>query len=568
MMKKMKKMKKMRKMSKRVSFTKAKAGRHTIYLVWMLWLIPHQLLAIPQSIAKIVATLAGENKKKSPKVTKKTKNAMGPSVPDTPESGLLPVDASPILSQDQPTLSNAQKARLEIDKAIQDRKLSQHPATWYYRGVIYDQLLRESIPSSQETPALLHEALEAYHQVKKLHLFNKQFYNFSLINIAALWSFYLQKGISYYQQESFEQAIAHFMICRRILPDEPTPLYYMAITYHTHAQPKEALDHYQAYLHIKGPQVAIARAMADIYYNQLQQFDTAIALLDTALIAFPCNSELLEEKLIIYKNANRIEEYTRSLTESIDSFNPTKEVGPCYAYAYLLADQGRIEEAITYYSQILKHLPTHYPTFCQLGCLFYNEAIKTYDHLRNLNKQARQWAQDCQLALHGWVYISVQRPFSDCLGWSLHDLCLQASHGGTSTQYYRKHSFFSSALFKIYNGPLYQPGEVYDSHICGKLQGSNLSPTSVLYSAMNRKIAFELLCNNLDHQRGRLKKYLQKSAYYLPIAYRQDKANKSIAQALYFTLFHLNKNASAHRLLQAICRQFGTAGDDPFVVDQ
>ena len=541
--------------------------RHTskLFLLCITSLIPsYPLLAIPKAIRQIVQTFEGDNKKKKclNMATKKQ---------------------SYTSKEPQEEISNKGLARLAIDKAIKDEKLTKHPATWYYKGVIYDRLLRDHIASS-EASDLLTETLTAYTQTTKLASFKTQFHSFSLTNITELWNYYLGKGILYYKQGSFDQALHYFTICNRILPKDPTPLLYSAIVYQTNKKPEEALRHYKFYLQKTTDQVAIYRAMADIQYSQLNNIEEAIYLLNTALAKFPFENELLEEKILIYKSYDKIKEYEDTLLEAIIDSKKTltknhkqptelEQIGPnhfLYEYAYFLEHQERTEEAIVYYKYILKNKPSHHNTLRQLSFLYYNEAIKTAAMLQNLAiQQGRSVSSEIAnfMPLTG---VTVKYKFLHPLGFQLDELIDKCSFCLiTKKEYLENKSFFYSSKFSIYNQTHTQWTYTGSFPISDFIKTGNLSHTSLLYKYSTEKIANQLLCNKIHQTIVKLEKQIKKALYYLYITRIQYKKDKKIAQALYYSYYHLKKYRSANKLRWIMQRknQYVYQSDNPFLVE-
>ncbi|CDG49999.1 tetratricopeptide repeat protein [Cardinium endosymbiont of Bemisia tabaci] len=531
-------------MDKKYRMILYKVGRYrfSCVLVWLV--IPHSLLAIPPSIAQILRTFEGQNKQKSAKP--KHSEVPSPSVDDT--------DNNP--PSDQATaLSNVQQARLAIDAAIKDSKLAGHPATWYYRGVIYDRLLRDHV-ASEEAPALLDQALTAYAQAQQLSVSkHKQFHSFSVGNLTALWSYFLNRGIGYYRQEAFDQAIEQFAICRRILSKETTPLLYMAIAYHSHDKPEEALRYYQDYLRVEGPHFAVLRAIAAIHYYKLKNFDTAIAILNEALLQFPFNNELLEEKCCIYDAAGKLDSYADGLAVGLQN----KEIHAYYAYAYLLEYQGRIEEAVFYYKKVLKDQPHQYDALCQIGFVFYNKAIKLHSDTVQLFGQKEPLAHPRLTDWYGLIHVTLSYTLPDGMG--------SVSHHGiwpifNVRRWLSKPLLFARPTCVVYDYQLVQHSKINILNLL--LKTGHISYTSPLYSYINQKKAAILACNQWAQRVSKLEKYLKKSMDYLKIARRQDKKDQAVGQALYYSYYYLKKYRSAYSLLQAMHKKKQYLSDDPF----
>ncbi|MCT4697443.1 tetratricopeptide repeat protein [Candidatus Cardinium sp. TP] len=516
---------------------------YTFCFLLIFLVIPPSLFAIPPSIARIVRTFEGQNKQKGVK-----------SKPDQVTVGSGDGAANDTQPAEPSLLSNAQQARLAIDEAIKNSKLVNHPATWYYRGVIYDRLVRDHIAEPSTVSILLDEALAAYAQAKRLSVSkSKQFYSFTLNNLAALWSYFLNRGIGYYRQEAVEQALAQFAICKRILPEEPTPLLYTAIVYHSVDQPEAALRYYQDYVAVHGPHFAVARAMAAIHYHKLKNFDKAIAILKEALLQFPFHNELLEEKCLIYDASRSIDDYSASLKVGLQD----KKIDAYYAYAYLLEHQGRIQEATGYYQQLLKECPHQYDTFRQVGFIFYNEAIKLYTHALKSNRQKEQYAYSPLVESFGLMHVMMQHLW-------LHTIWRNSAlpRGFLS----KEPPFSVRPIWVVYAHPLVQDSSA--SGLVHLLQAGKVPCTSPLYGYIHRKIATAWANNRLVQTATALEKYLQQALYYLKMAYRQNTKDHKVAQALYYSYYHLKKYRAANKLLQVIQKQKYPLEDDPFVGHQ
>ncbi|TSJ80663.1 hypothetical protein [Cardinium endosymbiont of Dermatophagoides farinae] len=89
-----------------------------------------------------------------------------------------------------------------------------------------------------------------------------------------------------------------------------------------------------------------------------------------------------------------------------------------------------------------------------------------------------------------------------------------------------------------------------------------------MYAYIHTKNGAALARNQWTQTIVGLKKYLKKSLYYLKIARAQDKKDKAVAQALYYSYYHLKKYRSADRLLQAMQKQKQYLEDDPFDADK
>ena len=515
--------------------------------------------------------------KKQPKVHAKKAAAPDASTeqskPSEPTPEALPAATKPL-----------DLAKVAIDEVIQDAKLAKHPATWYYRGVIYHTLLKNHI-ASETSSALLDETLLSYTKAKALALPHTQFHSFAHANTMALWNYYLNRGIQYYKQEAFKQALAYFTTCRHILPAEPIPLLYMAMVYHASKEATNAVEYYRHYLDKTGPNVAVYRAIADVEYHQLNHMEAAIACINHAWVKFPFENQLLEETIAIYQTAGEINRYEADLLAAIEGSKPilpycyakpTKKIAlplhhklilgedyyirarytlpiakkadqleQLYAYAYLLEYQNRIEEALFFYEKIRIKAPKQVDTLRQLGLLWYKKAIKTSKVVHQLIEQTKASSQGYRLDELNLTITTISPKFVLPLSFDM-------DHGQRIAIYYQ--TLIEPMVFIF---PFY-----------GHIQLEQFPSMSFFYGYIIKKMANSMKHYRLRNTMIQFKQQLNGALRYIDLARKEDKQHPAMAQALYFTYYHLKKYRSAKRLSQAMQKrkQYVYQSEDPFVV--
>lgn len=544
-----------------------------IYKIFSILLValvcPCELFALPKEIKKIIHTL-GRSKTKEEKKTKTDDNQSSNHEPDkaVPDNTPSQEETSPKEQKEEnkakpieTTTSNTEQAKLAIDEAIKNATLAKHPATWYYRGVIYHRLLKKSI-ISENVSDLLKEILRSYHKTKELSLPNNQFHSFAIANIIALWDYYFDKGIRYYKQEAFDEALKSFIICTTIRPEAPKPLLYSAIVYHASKEPEKALEKYNAYVEKTGADVAVYRAIGHIHYHQLKNMEQAIDVLNTALKRFPFDNELLEEKISIYKKAIQTGAYETALIEDIEKKAPTDEASlhNLYEYAYLLEATNRIEEAIAYYKKILRKNPTQSNTLCQLGLLWYNKAIQSSAVVYKWIKKSKKTEENKPAHFLSSIGIGIKPKLTPLLELPLPNI-------PNRRNLLQLQKIFHGASWVIYNRNCGEKNhEAMAIPLKYVIESHTLAYTSPLYGCMIQKIAHQVVSNQLNQAIMDVENRLKMALYYLYPAYKKDKKNKIIAQALYFTYYHLKRYRSATHLYQTMRKQklYVYASEDPF----
>ncbi|MBX9890292.1 MAG: hypothetical protein K2X94_03415 [Amoebophilaceae bacterium] len=549
------------------------------FLILLLWGLPTgRLFALPKPLKRVLDLLEDKNKeKKKPKV-----HAEKSAAPDASTEEGKPNEAAPEPQPAPVETSPLDLAKAAIDEVIKDTKLANHPATWYYRGVIYHALLKNHI-TSPDASVLLDETLLSYTKAKALALPHTQFHSFAHSNTIALWNYYLNRGVQYYKQEAFKQAIDYFTICRRVLPAEAIPLLYMGMAYHASKEGNNAVECYRQYLDKTGPNVSVYRAIADVEYHQLKHIEAAIGCINQAWVKFPFENQLLEEKIAIYEAAGEISRYEMDLLAAIEGSKPMLPFCPkptkkralplhhklilgedfyiktrytlpiakkadqleqLYAYAYLLEYQNRIEEARFFYEKMVNKRANQAHALRQLGFLWYKKAIETSSVAHQLIEQMKPSSQGYRLDGLNLILTTISPKF-------VLPLSFEIDHGQRITIYYQT---------------LMEPIGFTPFHV--HIQLEQFPSIGFFYGYILKKMANSMKHYRLHNTMILFKQQLNGTLRYIDLARKTDKQHPAMAQALYFTYYQLKKYRSAKRLSQAMekRKQYICQSEDPFVV--
>jgi len=266
------------------------------------------------------------------------------------------------------------QAQALIDQATTAPTTSTQAATWYYRGAIYEKLLRNQI-ATDEAPELFATTLAAYHKVLSLAPQASQYHSFAQINLRGLWTYYLDRGRRYYKQEAFENAIEQFAYCQKIRPEAPWATLYTAIAAHQEQLHDVALTHYRHYL-ASGKAVSplVYRSLAHLIAHHCQDTEQALSLLDQGLCAYPLDNGLLYERLQLLTQLGRADEAYRVLKEAL-SDTPHQAVTH-YQLGYWYEYHGQYEAAHQHYQQAITLAPARLEPARQQGALCYNQAAQ------------------------------------------------------------------------------------------------------------------------------------------------------------------------------------------------
>lgn len=263
------------------------------------------------------------------------------------------------------------QAQQLIDQAIQDGQA--RASTWYYRGTIYEQLLRDNI-ASDTASWYLEQALQAYQETLKLARNPSQYHSFSQVNIHGLWTYYLGRGVKYYKGEAFDRAIVHFAVCKQIKPKDSQALLYTAIAAHQDEDYVLALQQYEEYLQQGKHHPAVYLALAHITTHHLQDLEKAGYMLKQGIQQYPWNNHLLQAQRQLLVRLNELAIQEEQLQEQLltTSSNPVLH----YQLGYWYEQENRLEEACRHYIKASKLAPHQIEVISQLGIIHYNQAAQ------------------------------------------------------------------------------------------------------------------------------------------------------------------------------------------------
>jgi tetratricopeptide (TPR) repeat protein len=271
---------------------------------------------------------------------------------------------------------NYTEAQAIIDQASQDAQLQHQASTWYYRGVIYEQLMRKNI-ALDVAPEYLEEAFQSYQKTLTLTPDANQYHSFAEINIKGLWAYYLNRGSRYYKAEVFDQAIEQFEISKRLDPQDPYTRLYTAITAHQAEQFDLALEQYHSYLQLAKGNPAVYRGLANLTAYHLQDLAQANQILEQAIQQYPWEVCLLEEQNTLLLKQDQLAK------------TPKDPLG-YFQLGHLYEQTDKPSEAAIYYQKAAALAPIKLEPICRLGIVNYNQAASIINNAAEMPEEEFQ----------------------------------------------------------------------------------------------------------------------------------------------------------------------------------
>ncbi len=301
-----------------------------------------------------------------------------------------------------------EQAKTHIDQAVEETTVQGQGGVWYYRGVIYEKLLR-SQAATEDAPQLFEATITAYQKALSLTSVCSQYHSFAKINLSGLWAYFLDRGRRYYRQEVFEKAIQQLQHCKQIKPEDPHAYLYTAIAAHQQDEYELALNNYELYLekvHTENHTIpaAVYRGIAHLTASVRKDPQKALEIVERALLLYPFDHDLCCEQLQIYARLGQVEVLSELLKKKTEV--TPQEATLHYQLGYCNIYQGQEKQALQQYGEATKCAPERIEPICQQGIIYYNQAARLTQEIKEMPEDkisqelCKEKMKQMEIALH------------------------------------------------------------------------------------------------------------------------------------------------------------------------
>ena len=292
------------------------------------------------------------------------------------------------------------KAKEFIDKAITYPEASSDAKVWYYRGGIYLDIQISPVKAVL-APDAINIAYDAYTKARELD--TKEEYKADIAaRFAAIGGEFFNEGISYFQQNEFDNAMPLFEKAIDISKANHTidtlANYGAALCLEKKAAADKAyldkaIEKYQYLVDIKMKEVSIYASLANLYKDK-GDLDKAAEILNLGKSAFPGNTDLIITEANMYISTNNHAKAIASLMAAKEK--EPKNISVLYAvgvtYDLLkndtkLPDAERTDyfnKAISGYKEALEIDPNYFDALFNLGAIYFNKGGEVINEANKL----------------------------------------------------------------------------------------------------------------------------------------------------------------------------------------
>ncbi len=309
------------------------------------------------------------------------------------------------------------KAKANIDDAVENEKTMGKAKTWFYRGNIYIDIYRsqDSVYKNLD-PDALEKAYEAYNRA--LELDEKNVYKIDILTrMPIIAESYFNDGANKYNvgmnalneldsvgaTEAFQNSVNSFEAAYEIYKEsgrvDTTTIYYISIASEFSQDYDKAKESLHKLIEWEYPEASIYTSLANIYYKQDKDVEKAMAVYKSGRMKYPEDLNLLLNETNLFLGEGETEKALENLTlaAEIDKTNPTIFFAIGAKYNEIVDDTTRtaemqeeaFEKAIVAYDKSIELKPDYFDPNYNMGALYVNKAATYIDEANGLPLDAQ-----------------------------------------------------------------------------------------------------------------------------------------------------------------------------------
>ncbi len=307
------------------------------------------------------------------------------------------------------------KAKGEIDQAITHEKTMSDGKTWYYRGLIYEKIYKNSLAMKEGTEDLLYPELQAVKEgsvLTAVESFEKSIELGSRkINMSevkghhaemSVWAY--QEGVNYYNEKDFGDAAKYFETCFDIKKDyqqiDTMAAYNAGLAYKL-AKNNTKAEELIKYCIETGYQVEQGYLDLLHMYKEAVDEEKYKSTLKEAREKLPNNQDIIQEEINVYLESQEYDKALVNLDQAIANDPSNKAL--IYARGIILDNQqstlradGKEDEANEAYAKaeadykkVVELDPEGFDGNYSLGALYYNRGAEMLNEANNILDDAK-----------------------------------------------------------------------------------------------------------------------------------------------------------------------------------
>jgi tetratricopeptide (TPR) repeat protein len=278
------------------------------------------------------------------------------------------------------------KAKIAIDRAITDPKTGISAKTWYYRGLIYQDITESPDVAVQSIDKeSLDKAVESY--VKTIELDTKKQYSEEVKKrIPYLQNRYVNDAITAYKAKDFAKAAQYFEksidISKNVFGKTDTALLFnVAIAAQNAGNSAKQKETLAKLIELKYPEPEIYRSMAGIYFAE-KDTTKGLEYLTMGRAEYPTNNSLMIDELNVYMGRGQSKQIINKMVAASNADPKNKTLK--FALGSTYDNMGKRDSAEKAYKEAIAIDSNYFDAYYNLGAMYYNQGVEIYNKVKDL----------------------------------------------------------------------------------------------------------------------------------------------------------------------------------------
>lgn len=273
-----------------------------------------------------------------------------------------------------------EKAKSDIEDALEHEKTREEAKTWYYAAKIYMAIYNQC----QQTSSAFEGYPKDYYLGKAKHAYYKTTtYDMSRLDANRIKNEYqivgdymLNEGVALYNNKDYKRAALMFEGTILIKKDfditDSLAIYNAALAHENAGNVDDAMKHYRKCAEINY-QPELAYLSMVLLAKQNGDSDQALKIVKEARKSFPLNPELITAEINLLLSR---EQYNDALFSIDQGLQVMPENADLHFTRGTILESSDPEESIKCYQRALKINPEHVNALYNLGAAYYNQAVE------------------------------------------------------------------------------------------------------------------------------------------------------------------------------------------------
>jgi clan AA aspartic protease (TIGR02281 family) len=287
------------------------------------------------------------------------------------------------------------KAKVEIDKAAVHEKTSGKAKTWYFRGMIYENILVSAKPQfAGLAPDAGKQAYESYAKAMSLSSKGEEYFDQSQSRINNLWGSFLNDGVKKYEAKDFAGSITSYELAQTIKPSDTIAFVYALYS-------AESLKDYEKCKTFTFKLFSMGKQQPFMYLSLARQArmatknQEALGHVEDGRKVYPADKDLANEELELYFVLGRGNEAKSKIEEAIKMDSTRADL---YSILGNMYDQESLNEkrpkkdrdaskakALLSYKKALSLDPNNLESCFNLGVYYFNRGAEILKKVNQLD---------------------------------------------------------------------------------------------------------------------------------------------------------------------------------------